>query len=221
MLPSVWPAQRSSARCSPIRPPTTRSCCIPGSVSLRNWRQRPLPVYRWWARMSPVYWAQDYRGVRRMVCLTMSTRAALDQGQRVPPYMGAGHRPRDAVRHSANGMDTTVTGAPCERLARNLEFPVLVIYGDRDKLVPPRDSRALARLSNGRLEAIPGAGHVAHGRKAVPVNLALRAFAEECLRGARTPTRPRRLPSRRAPPRPVRLLADRARARSARPRNRP
>ncbi|HEY3829054.1 MAG TPA: alpha/beta fold hydrolase [Solirubrobacteraceae bacterium] len=156
--------------------------------SLATRRQRPLPVYRWWARMSPVYWAQDYRGFAEWYasrCLPElhSTKGneclltwALDTD---PETLSATvqwdfHRDRRTLRE----------------LARNLEFPVLVIYGDRDKLVPPRDSRALARLSNGQLERVAGAGHVAHGRKAVQVNLALRDFAEESFGERRTPRDP-------------------------------
>ena len=44
-------------------------------------------------------------------------------------------------------------------LAQNLDCPVLVVPGERDKITPPRDARALARLSGGKLELVPGAGH--------------------------------------------------------------
>ena len=53
------------------------------------------------------------------------------------------------------------------RLARNLECPVLVVHDDRDKITPPRDGRVLARLSDGELEVVHGAGHFPHARKPV------------------------------------------------------
>ncbi|HEY7951536.1 MAG TPA: alpha/beta fold hydrolase [Solirubrobacteraceae bacterium] len=75
-------------------------------------------------------------------------------------------------------------------LARGLDCPVLVVSGDRDKITPPRDARALARLTGGRLESVPGAGHFLHARKPVAFNLALRDFAEDAFGRPRTPRDP-------------------------------
>ena len=75
-------------------------------------------------------------------------------------------------------------------LARNLDAPVLVVTGERDKITPPRDGRALARLAGGRLETVHGAGHFPHLRKPVQVNVALRDFAEDVFRRPRTPPDP-------------------------------
>ncbi len=75
-------------------------------------------------------------------------------------------------------------------LAQNLECPVLVVHGDRDKITPPRDGRALARLSDGKLEVVHGAGHFPHARKPVQVNLALRDFCEDAFGRRRTPRDP-------------------------------
>jgi predicted glycosyltransferase len=67
---------------------------------------------------------------------------------------------------------------------------VLVVHGERDKITPPRDGRALARLASGRLEVVPGAGHLPHARKPVQVNLALRDFTEDAFGRPRTPRDP-------------------------------
>ena len=67
---------------------------------------------------------------------------------------------------------------------------MLVIHGDRDKITPPRDGRALARLGDGKLERGPGAGHFPHARKPVQVNLSLRDFAEDAFGRERTPRDP-------------------------------
>ena len=72
-------------------------------------------------------------------------------------------------------------------LARGVECPLLVIHGDRDKIAPPRDGRALARLGDGELEEVRGAGHFPHARKPVQVNLALRDFSEDAFGRPRTP----------------------------------
>ena len=75
-------------------------------------------------------------------------------------------------------------------LAQNLDCPVLVVYGERDKITPPRDGRALARLGDGELEVVHGAGHFPHARKPVQVNLALRDFSEDAFGRRRTPRDP-------------------------------
>ncbi|MFI5004633.1 MAG: alpha/beta fold hydrolase [Solirubrobacterales bacterium] len=75
-------------------------------------------------------------------------------------------------------------------LAQSLDCPVLVVSGERDKITPPGDARALARLSGGRLEMVPGAGHFLQARKPVQFNLALRDFAEDAFGRRRTPRDP-------------------------------
>ena len=75
-------------------------------------------------------------------------------------------------------------------LAQDMDCPVLVVQGDRDKITPPRDGRALARLSDGKLEVVRGAGHFPHARKPVQVNLALRDFSEDAFGRRRTPRDP-------------------------------
>ncbi|HEV2998481.1 MAG TPA: glycosyltransferase, partial [Solirubrobacteraceae bacterium] len=64
------------------------------------------------------------------------------------------------------------------------------VHGDRDKITPPRDGRALARLSGGALEVVKGGGHFPHARKPVQVNLALRDFSEGAFGRPRTPRDP-------------------------------
>ncbi len=84
------------------------------------------------------------------------------------------HTDRETLRELAEGM-------PC---------PVLVVQGDRDRITPPRDGRKLARLSEGELEVVRGAGHFPHARKPVQVNLALRDFSEDAFGRKRTPRDP-------------------------------
>jgi pimeloyl-ACP methyl ester carboxylesterase len=55
-----------------------------------------------------------------------------------------------------------------------------VIHGALDISVPPAWGAAVADVTGGRLVMIDDAAHVPHGRKPVPVNLALRDFAESC-----------------------------------------
>jgi predicted glycosyltransferase len=75
-------------------------------------------------------------------------------------------------------------------LAQGLDCPVLVIHGTDDRIAPARDGRALARLADGQLEIVGGAGHFPHARKPVQVNLALRDFSEDAFGRKRTPRDP-------------------------------
>jgi pimeloyl-ACP methyl ester carboxylesterase/predicted glycosyltransferase len=150
--------------------------------------QRQLPVYRWWGRMNAVHWRQDYPAfaawfISRCFPEPHSTKGiedgvgwALDSDPGTLIATGGGqiHRDRRTLRE----------------LARNLDCPALVIHGSRDKITPPRDGRALARLAHAQLEVVPRAGHFPHARKPVQVNLALRDFSEDAFGRRRTPRDP-------------------------------
>jgi pimeloyl-ACP methyl ester carboxylesterase/predicted glycosyltransferase len=150
--------------------------------------EKPLPLYRSWARMNAVHWRKDYPGfanwfVSRCFSEPHSTKGvedgigwALDTDAEtlIATALGEEHRDRRVLRD----------------LASNLDCPVLVIAGDRDRITPFRDGRALARLAGGRLEVVPGSGHFPHVRKPVQVNLALRDLAEQAFGRPRTPRDP-------------------------------
>ena len=138
--------------------------------------RRPAPAYRWWARMNANHWRQDYPAfaewfISRCLPEPHSTKGIED---------GVGW----ALDTDPETLIATAEGGVHHRrrvlrgLAKDIDCPVLVIHGDRDKITPYRDGRALAGLSDGRLERVRGAGHFPHGRKPVQVNLALRDFSE-------------------------------------------
>jgi pimeloyl-ACP methyl ester carboxylesterase/predicted glycosyltransferase len=150
--------------------------------------QRPSPVYRWWGRMNAVHWREDYpefaewfisrcfsephstKGIEDGVGWALET----DPETLIATALGQMHSDRRTLRG----------------LAQNLDCPVLVIQGTRDKITPPRDGRALARHAGGQCEVVRGAGHFPHARKPVQVNLALRDFAENAFGRNRTPRDP-------------------------------
>jgi pimeloyl-ACP methyl ester carboxylesterase/predicted glycosyltransferase len=150
--------------------------------------QRPLPVYRWWARMNAVHWRENYPEfaewfISRCLPEPHSTKAiedgvgwALDTDPEtlIATAYGEIHGDRRRLRE----------------LAQKMDCPVLVVQGDRDRITPARDGRSLARLSDGKLEMVRGAGHFPHARKPVQVNLALRDFAEDAFGRLRTPRDP-------------------------------
>jgi pimeloyl-ACP methyl ester carboxylesterase/predicted glycosyltransferase len=139
--------------------------------------ERRWPAYPGWMRMNAVHWRQNYPAfcewfISRCLPEPYSTKAIDD---------GVGW----ALETDPDTLIATARGGwmrgrrRLHAAATGLSSPVLVIHGDRDRITPLRDGRALARLGRGRLEVVPGSGHFPHARKPVPVNLALRTFAEQ------------------------------------------
>jgi pimeloyl-ACP methyl ester carboxylesterase/predicted glycosyltransferase len=157
-------------------------------LSVRLTPKLPAPMYRWWARMNPNHWREQHPEfadwfISRCFPEPHSTKAiedgvgwALDSDGKTLAATAYGRVTRDRQT--------------LRELARNLDCPLLVVHGERDKITPPRDGRALARLASGRLEVVPGAGHLPHARKPVQVNLALRDFTEDAFGRPRTPRDP-------------------------------
>ena len=134
-------------------------------------------VYRWWGRMNAVHWRRDYPGfaewfISRCFPEPHSTKAIEDG---VGWALDTDPETLIATARGAWLRDRRILRARAE----NLDLPVLVIHGDRDRFTPLRDGRALARLARGKLEIVRGAGHFPHARKPVQVNLALRDFCED------------------------------------------
>jgi pimeloyl-ACP methyl ester carboxylesterase/predicted glycosyltransferase len=148
--------------------------------------------YRWWGHFNAVHWRKEYPVfaewfVSRALPEPHSSKAiedavgwALDTD---PETLVATVRDEQSA-HRCN------PPRALRGLARNLDCPVLVVSGAHDKIVPPSDARALARLSRGKLETVKGAGHLLHARKPVEFNLALRDFCEDAFGRRRTPRDP-------------------------------
>jgi pimeloyl-ACP methyl ester carboxylesterase/predicted glycosyltransferase len=165
---------------------------MPGFSRIFRAPPRIPKLYRWWARYNVVHWREDYPAfvewfVSRAFQEPHSTKAIED---------GVGWAlDTDPETLIATYLDRESGGRPLARLVlralvRDLRCPVLVLSGTADKITPPRDARALTRLTNGRLEVARGAGHFLHARKPVQVNLALRDFCEDAFGRERTPRDP-------------------------------
>jgi pimeloyl-ACP methyl ester carboxylesterase/predicted glycosyltransferase len=154
--------------------------------------KRPAPFYSWWGHFNAVHWREEHRAfaewfVSRALPEPHSTKAIED---------GVGWAldsdPKTLIATTVDGESGGRSGGrrTLRALARGLQCPVLVFSGERDKITPPRDARALARLTGGRLEAVAGSGHFLHVRKPVRFNLALRDFSEDAFGWPRTPRDP-------------------------------
>ena len=171
----------------PLFPYTPSHWSLLLSQHLPGAARRHMP-FRWWGHMNFDNWPERYPEfvewfISRCFPESHSTKGIEDGvgwGLETDPAtmtataLGQVHRDRPTLR----------------RLAEGLECPVLVVQGDRDKITPPRDGRALARLGDGQLETVRGAGHFPHARKPVQVNLALRDFSEDAFGRERTPRDP-------------------------------
>ncbi|HEX4116924.1 MAG TPA: alpha/beta fold hydrolase [Solirubrobacteraceae bacterium] len=148
----------------------------------------PQLYHWWWGRFSAVHWRREYSVfaewfVSRALPEPHSTKAIEDGvgwALETDPKTLAATVLDEQSAHRAN--------APRELrgLAQGLDCPVLVVSGDRDMITPPRDARALARLSAGKFQTVKGAGHIQHARKPVGFNLMLREFAEDAFKRPRT-----------------------------------
>ena len=162
---------------------------IPGFRRLFRRPPRIPRLFRWWARYNAVHWREDYPAfaewfISRCFREPHSTKAIED---------GVGWAlETDPETLIATIIDDESGGRPVGRralrtMAKDLHCPVLVVSGKLDKITPPRDARALARLTGGKLEAVEDAGHFLHARKPVRFNLALRDFSEDVFERPRKP----------------------------------
>jgi pimeloyl-ACP methyl ester carboxylesterase/predicted glycosyltransferase len=144
--------------------------------------------FRWWGHLNPLRWPERYpEFVEWFISRCFSERHST---KGVEDGVGWGLETDFVTMISSVRDDLHTDRRTLRSLARGLNFPVLVIQGDRDMITPPRDGRTLARLSDAELEIVRGGGHFPHGRKPVQVNLALRDFSEGAFGRRRTPRDP-------------------------------
>lgn len=148
---------------------------------------QPFLPYRWWGRLNPLKWEERYPEfvewfVSRCFSEPHSTKGIEDG-------IGWGLE-TDHETLAATVADRSRDRGMLRKLAEGLDSPVLVVSGDRDKITPHRDARALARFAQGDLEVVRRGGHFPHARKPVQVNLALRDFSEDAFGRERTPRDP-------------------------------
>jgi pimeloyl-ACP methyl ester carboxylesterase len=156
----------------------------------RNFWRR-LPVYRWWLRLNGVHWAESYpEFVEWWISRCFSEPHSTKQ---IEDGVGWALETDSATLAATAGGHLHLNRRRLRELARGVKCPVLVIHGDRDKVNPYSDGKALARLSGGKLETVRRGGHIPPARKPVQVNLALREFIDAS--AGRTPSPPRRDPT--------------------------
>jgi pimeloyl-ACP methyl ester carboxylesterase len=156
-----------------------------GPQARRLFKRAP---YRWWGHLNAFRWQEDYPKFVEWFISRCFTEKHSTKGIEDGVEWGLDTDPETLTTTTLSHIHTD--RRTLRALARRIDCPVLVIQGDRDKITPARDGRALARLSGGRLEEVRGAGHFPHARKPVQANLALRDLSEDAFGRPRTPRDP-------------------------------
>jgi len=146
--------------------------------------RRPL-VTRWWMKFNAAHWRADYGDfvdwfVRRMFVTKHSTKQIEDA-------IGWAHEtdPEALIPSTVAPAAAPVTRRDQLALAGRLRCPALVISARNDKITPYADAKALAEATGAEFVRVDDGSHGPLARKPVPVNVALRRFAERVSGGRR------------------------------------
>ena len=194
LLLTPWPSERTR-RLTFLEPRASRRARIIGGSIVRS-----LPVlarsrsYRRFVRrvrlpealrvFNAAYLRRDQRGFLHWFCVTLAMPDAHSTRQIEDAVEWGTETDAQTLIDSFAGLDidedaTLTDRAEILAYCSALSCPVLVIHGDEDLISPPEWGAALAEATSGELLWIEGCGHDVRGRKPVPVNLALRTFAEK------------------------------------------
>ena len=160
---------------------------VPHLTDEPAWRDRG------WAKDTPEYWQQDFRGFLEFFFTQAlpephSTKA-LEDG------VAWGLDTTPEILAMTRGEQGVADREAAEALCRAVRCPVVVVQGTADEMVPPERGARVAELTGGRLVVLEGSGHLALVRDPVGVNLLLRDVAcgpRMPARWARPASQPRR-----------------------------
>jgi pimeloyl-ACP methyl ester carboxylesterase/predicted glycosyltransferase len=160
-----------------------------GYTLLRATFERRLPSFlrAWQAKFNAHYWQEDYRDF-----VESYIRAVFNEPhstKQIEDAVGWGlETDAETLLATFRSESAVPTWRESRRVAARVRCPVLVINGERDLVSPPSFAKALARRTGGTLELLPGSGHGPMARNPVPVNLAIREFADPSFHRDAVPT---------------------------------
>ena len=147
-----------------------RMLTLPGfGPLLAAWYKTPIGAYQWALFTTWLLFAHPLNAPKAWT-------AGLRQMALMPGYL-------EATVASMRSVGT-ILGQRARRIVLNqlheLDLPTLVLWGDRDKVVPLRHGRAAAsRLTAGRLEVFRQCGHLPHIEAAKPFVRAVDGFMKQ------------------------------------------
>jgi pimeloyl-ACP methyl ester carboxylesterase len=132
-----------------------------------------------WARYNRHAWQRDYPGFVRWFVDTALGEEATAQAREDGVRMGLDATPEvlAAGVTARSGQPAGDQAARLRGLAGHITCPVLVIHGDRDAVVPPAWSAALAATLDVVVTPLSGAGHCPQVTRAAEVNALISDFA--------------------------------------------
>lgn len=132
-----------------------------------------------WERYNRYSWRRDYPGFVRWFVDTALGEEATAQAREDGVRMALDATPDvlASVAVARSGLPATDQAAKLRGLAGQITCPVLVIHGDRDAVVPPAWSAALAATLDAVLTPLPGAGHCPQVTRVAEVNALISDFA--------------------------------------------
>jgi pimeloyl-ACP methyl ester carboxylesterase len=151
----------------PLRP------AVPRSRAHEAFRERH-ETYDGWAKFNRHYWVEQYEEFLEFFfsqCLTEphSTKPREDT-------VGWGLETDASTLVATQLAPRLQAEADVRALLSRIDRPILVIHGSDDHVRPWGSGARLAKLANGALAVLQGAGHLPHARDPVKVNLLLRDF---------------------------------------------
>ncbi len=130
-------------------------------------RENLADFAEWWAAQAFPE-PHSSRGVEDSVAYAMET-----DGATIAHTLG----PVEAIGASCMADAFALMRPGLEEMARSVSCPSTVLHGELDTITPPGWGKRLAELTGGEFQLFAGIGH-STGRKPIPFNLALRAFAD-------------------------------------------
>ena len=131
-----------------------------------------------WARYNRHAWRRDYPGFVRWFVDTALGEEATAQAREDGVRMGLDVSPEVLAGVTArSGESAADQAAKLRGLAGHITCPVLVVHGDRDAVVPPAWSAALAATLDVVVTPLPGAGHCPQVTRVAEVNALISDFA--------------------------------------------
>jgi len=143
-----------------------------------------------WFKFNRHYWLENYRDF-----VEFFFTQALPEPHSTKPFEDCVGWALETTPETlaATAVSPRLSEDEVRELAEKIRCPVLVLHGERDRIVPPACGRALAEATHGEFVLLERGGHLPQARYPVQINLAIRDAAGHQVGPARSDRRKRAL----------------------------